>query len=85
MARNSKAVRYKDLKELAGNGQLLSGFKINQSTTIIDGVKFLDSHLSFLDSVMLKLKNGEKVKKTIWMPAYDRLIDCYFGINKLNK
>lgn len=85
MARSSKAVRYKYLKELAGNGQLLSGFKINQATTIVDGVKFLDSHFSFLDSVMLKLKNGEKVKKTIWMPSYDRLIDCYFGIKKIKQ
>lgn len=62
-----------EMKELTDNGWLFSFVKLNKATTVLDGKKFVESSLSFLEHQLQRKKKREKLRGCYIMPAVERL------------
>lgn len=70
-------MKYKEvrsrLKELSRKGKLLSNIRLDKASVILDGEKFVDSHIRMLDKVQEKIDKKEPVNLNTYRPALNRL------------
>jgi hypothetical protein len=70
------------VKELARNGQLLNGIRLDSASVVLNGKKFTDSHMALLEGMRRRRDAGHKVPVHMIAPAYDRLLKYVEEVEK---